>query len=49
MFEANDTMVIALPDASEHWAYRRAAINRIIEAVVAMIMQKSTAPSRILV
>jgi glutathione synthase/RimK-type ligase-like ATP-grasp enzyme len=47
LFEANATMVIAVPDADERWAYRRAAINRIIEAVVAMIMQKSTAAPRI--
>jgi glutathione synthase/RimK-type ligase-like ATP-grasp enzyme len=45
LFEANATMVIAVPDANEHWAYRREAINRIIDAVVAMIMQKSAATS----
>jgi tetratricopeptide (TPR) repeat protein len=48
LFEANATMVIAVPDADERWAYRRAAINRIIDAVVAMILQKSTAAPRIL-
>jgi glutathione synthase/RimK-type ligase-like ATP-grasp enzyme/Flp pilus assembly protein TadD len=42
LFEANATMVIAVPDADQRWAYRRAAIGRIIDAVVAMIMQKST-------
>jgi glutathione synthase/RimK-type ligase-like ATP-grasp enzyme len=42
LFEANATMVIAVPDADERWAYRRAAINGIIDAVVAMIMRKST-------
>jgi glutathione synthase/RimK-type ligase-like ATP-grasp enzyme len=41
LFEANATMVIAVPDADERWAYRRAAISRIIDAVVAMIMRKS--------
>ena len=46
LFEANATMVIAVPDTDERWAYRRAAINRIIEAVVAMILQKSTAAQR---
>jgi glutathione synthase/RimK-type ligase-like ATP-grasp enzyme len=46
LFEANATMVIAVPDGDERWAYRRAAIGRIIDAVVAMIMQKSTAPQR---
>jgi glutathione synthase/RimK-type ligase-like ATP-grasp enzyme len=48
LFEANATMVIAVPDADERWAYRRAAIDRISDAVVAMIMQKSTAAPRIL-
>ncbi|SDT60605.1 Tetratricopeptide repeat-containing protein [Bradyrhizobium canariense] len=43
LFEANATMVIAAPDADERWAYRCAAISRIIDAVVAMIMQKSAA------
>jgi hypothetical protein len=42
LFEANATMVIAVPDADERWAYRCAAINGIIDAVVAMIMRKST-------
>jgi glutathione synthase/RimK-type ligase-like ATP-grasp enzyme len=46
LFEANATMVIAVPDADDRWAYRRTAISRIIEAVVAMIMQKSTAAPR---
>lgn len=46
LFEANATMVIAVPDSSEHWAYRRTAINRIIDAVVAMMMKKSVAPHR---
>ena len=46
LFEANATMVIAVPDADERWAYRRTAINGIIDAVVAMILQKSTAAQR---
>jgi hypothetical protein len=46
LFEANATMVIAVPDSDPRWAYRRDAIGRIIDAVVAMIMQKSTAPQR---
>jgi tetratricopeptide (TPR) repeat protein/glutathione synthase/RimK-type ligase-like ATP-grasp enzyme len=46
LFEANATMVIAVPDADERWAYRREAIGRIIDAVVAMIMRKSTAAQR---
>src|SRR6202000_2617376 len=47
LFEANATMVIAVPDADERWAYRRAAIDRIIDAVVAMILQKSVAAQRV--
>ena len=46
LFEANATMVIAIPDSSERWAYRRTAIHRIIDAVVAMILRKSTASRR---
>jgi hypothetical protein len=44
LFEANATMVISLPDPDERWAYRRVAITRILDAVVAMIMEKSTHP-----
>ena len=47
LFEANATMVIAVPDADERWAYRRIAINGLIEAVVAMILQKSRAAQRV--
>ncbi len=46
LFEANATMVIAVPDADERWAYRRTAIRQIIDAVVAMIMRKSTEAAR---
>ncbi len=46
LFEANATMVIAPLDADERWAYRRAAIGKILDAVVAMIMQKSAEPGR---
>jgi glutathione synthase/RimK-type ligase-like ATP-grasp enzyme len=42
LFEANATMVVTPPDPDERWAYRRTAITRILDAVVAMIMQKST-------
>jgi glutathione synthase/RimK-type ligase-like ATP-grasp enzyme len=41
LFEANATMVIAVPGPDERWAYRRAAIGAIIDAVVAMIMGKA--------
>jgi len=46
LFEANAAMVIAVPDTDERWAYRRTAVSSIIGAVVAMIMQKSTAAQR---
>ena len=46
LFEANATMVIAPPDPDERWEYRRAAIGKILDAVVAMIMQKSVGASR---
>ena len=45
LFEANATMVIAPVDPDERWAYRRTAISTVIDAVVAMLMQKSTQPS----
>jgi glutathione synthase/RimK-type ligase-like ATP-grasp enzyme len=41
LFEANATMVIAVPGPDERWAYRRAAISAIIDAVVAMIIRKA--------
>ena len=46
LFEANATMVIAKPDHDGRWAYRRAAIEAILQAVVAMIKRKSTAANR---
>ena len=41
LFEANATMVIAAPDPDPRWAYRRAAIDKILEAVVAMMVRKA--------
>jgi glutathione synthase/RimK-type ligase-like ATP-grasp enzyme len=41
LFEANATMVIAGPGPDERWGYRRAAIGRIIDAVVAMILRQA--------
>ena len=46
LFEANATMVIAAPDPDERWAYRRIAIARIIDAVVAMIRERAGARPR---
>ena len=42
LFEANATMVIAKPNNDPHWAYRRGATDRVLDAVLAMIMRKST-------
>jgi hypothetical protein len=42
LFEANATMVIAKPNDDPHWAYRRGAVDRVMEAVTAMIMRKAT-------
>ena len=41
LFEANATMVIAPVAPDERWAYRRTAINTILDAVGDMLMQKS--------
>jgi Flp pilus assembly protein TadD len=41
LFEANATMVIARPGDDPRWTYRRGAIDRVLDAVVAMIMQRS--------
>jgi len=41
LFEANATMVIAKPSDDARWAYRRGAIDRVLEAVVAMLTQRS--------
>jgi hypothetical protein len=37
LFEANAAMVVARPNDDPRWAYRRAAIDRILQAVTAMI------------
>ena len=41
LFEANATMVIARPNNNAHWAYRHGAIDRVLEAVTAMILRKA--------
>ena len=40
LFEANATMVVIPPSDDERWAHRRAAVARILDAVVAMLMQR---------
>jgi hypothetical protein len=37
LFEANATMVVNPPDGDERWAYRRAAVTTILDAVRTMI------------
>jgi hypothetical protein len=44
LFEANATMVIAKPGNDARWAYRHAAIDRVLDAAMEMIMRK-VAPS----
>jgi glutathione synthase/RimK-type ligase-like ATP-grasp enzyme len=46
LFEANATMVIAKPSDDARWAYRRGAIDRVLEAVVAMLTPRSRAACR---
>ena len=41
LFEANATMVIAKPGPEPHWAYRHAAIDKVLDAVGAMIMTRA--------
>ena len=40
LFEANATMVIAKPGPEPHWAYRHAAVDRVLAAVAEMITAK---------
>jgi hypothetical protein len=40
-FEANATMSIAQPPAGEKWAYRRAPVQKAVDAVTAMLLSKS--------
>jgi tetratricopeptide (TPR) repeat protein len=40
-FEANATMVVYLPASDPRWGYRRAAVERVLSAVRAMLMERS--------
>ena len=40
LFEANATMVIAKPGPEPHWAYRHAAVERVLAAVTKMMMTR---------
>jgi glutathione synthase/RimK-type ligase-like ATP-grasp enzyme len=46
LYEANATMVISKPDQDPRWAYRREAIDKVLNAVGAMIRQRSAAADR---
>jgi glutathione synthase/RimK-type ligase-like ATP-grasp enzyme len=46
LFEANATMVVIAPSGDERWAHRRAAVTRILDAVVAMLMQRASGGTR---
>jgi hypothetical protein len=41
LFEANATMVVNQPDPDEKWDYRRSAVNRILDAVRAMMVRRA--------
>lgn len=41
LFEANATMVIVRPEDDERWAYRQTAVDRILRAVTAMILDRA--------
>jgi glutathione synthase/RimK-type ligase-like ATP-grasp enzyme len=41
VFEANATMVVNPPEADVRWAYRRAGVTRILDAVSAMIARRA--------
>jgi hypothetical protein len=41
LFEANATMVVVPPGADERWSYRRAAIERVAQAVQTMLVQRT--------
>jgi tetratricopeptide (TPR) repeat protein len=43
VFEANATMVIVPVDDDERWSYRRAALDRVTDAVRAMLVERSRA------
>jgi tetratricopeptide (TPR) repeat protein len=47
VFEANATMVVAPPGADERWEYRRAAIERVGDAVRAMLVARDAQRTRL--
>jgi tetratricopeptide (TPR) repeat protein len=45
LFEANATMLIAPPDAGAQWDYRRAPVQKALDAVTAMLQARARAAS----
>ena len=45
VFEANATMIVAMPADEARWAYRREPVERIYAAVRAMLLQRAAATS----
>jgi glutathione synthase/RimK-type ligase-like ATP-grasp enzyme len=43
VFEANATMVITPVDDDERWTYRRAALDRVADAVRLMLVERARA------
>jgi tetratricopeptide (TPR) repeat protein len=44
LFEANATMVILPPGPGEAWAYRREPVQRVLDALTAMLLARAKAP-----
>ena len=44
LFEANATMTVLPPDRDQHWDYRRAAVQRVEDAVRRMLVDKAKCP-----
>jgi hypothetical protein len=42
LFEANATMIVNPPDPDERWAYRRAAVGKVLDAVGTMILGRAS-------
>ena len=44
LFETNATMVVYPPDADERWTYRRAAVQRVLDAATGMVLDRARGP-----
>jgi hypothetical protein len=47
LFEANATMVVAPPRPEAMWDYRRAPVQRILDAVQAMVLERAGVLARL--